>query len=687
MNQSLKKLRIILQSNYFYALLVLLSIVVVVASTRIIKYKSVYNIAQNEFYGVVKSINIKENYITFIISGREKLLCNYYFKDKNQIINLSLGDSLKLTGSLSVPKKNSNFNLFNYKKYLYNEKIYYILNVNDFKIVKNSRNPLTILKNKISRSLNTNDKADNYIRGFILGDSQYFDKEIMEKYRKIGISHLFSISGMHISSMVMLTERILRKFKIKATNISIICIIFVLIYMYLTSYTSSVMRSGIFFIVLRVVKILRLKISTIKCCILSLFIAIMINPFIVYKMGFIYSFVISFYLICFRKVISNKNKYISKILITSFISWIVSIPISTYFLFNINILTPIYNVIVIPIVTFLIFPLSFLTFVFKQLKPIYLGCINLLEFLTDCFCKLNSNIILKKPNLFLIIVYFIIITFILYRLQYNDKKYIVLLVLMLLIHYNYNYIFKSTYLLMLDVNQADCFVLHNNNITFMIDTGGRIGSERNISDVLKSFGIRKINYIFITHGDYDHMGGAINLVNNFKVDNVIFNCGEFNELEKELIKVLKKKKIKYYSCIKELNIDNNKLYFLQTKEYDNENDNSNVIYTELNDYKFLFMGDAGIDKEKDILKKYNLKNIDFFKVGHHGSNTSSSEEFINSINPKYSLISVGKNNRYGHPNKEVLENLKDSKIYRTDQDGSIMFKIKNNKLKIETCSP
>ena len=94
MNQSLKKLRIILQSNYFYALLVLLSIVVVVASTRIIKYKSVYNITQKEFYGVVKSINIKENHITFIISGREKLLCNYYFKDKNQIMNLSLGDSL-----------------------------------------------------------------------------------------------------------------------------------------------------------------------------------------------------------------------------------------------------------------------------------------------------------------------------------------------------------------------------------------------------------------------------------------------------------------------------------------------------------------------------------------------------------------------------------------------------------------
>ena len=183
------------------------------------------------------------------------------------------------------------------------------------------------------------------------------------------------------------------------------------------------------------------------------------------------------------------------------------------------------------------------------------------------------------------------------------------------------------------------------------------------------------------------MGESINLVNDFKVEKVIFNCGEFNDLEKELIKVLDKKKIKYYSCIKELNIDKNKLYFLQTKEYDNENDNSNVIYTELNGYKFMFMGDASTTTEKEILNNYNLPNIDVLKVGHHGSKTSSGEEFIYEINPKYGVISVGKNNRYGHPNKEVLENLKYSKIYRTDQDGSIMFKIKNNKLKVETCSP
>ena len=136
-----------------------------------------------------------------------------------------------------------------------------------------------------------------------------------------------------------------------------------------------------------------------------------------------------------------------------------------------------------------------------------------------------------------------------------------------------------------------------------------------------------------------------------------------------------------------MTVDEVQLQFLQTKDFGNENDNSNVIYTELDGYKFMFMGDASIKTEKEILKEYELPNIDILKVGHHGSRTSSSKEFIDELNPKYALISVGENNKFNHPNKEVLENLNNSKIYRTDIDGSIMFKIKNNKLKVETCSP
>ena len=182
------------------------------------------------------------------------------------------------------------------------------------------------------------------------------------------------------------------------------------------------------------------------------------------------------------------------------------------------------------------------------------------------------------------------------------------------------------------------------------------------------------------------MGEAIQLIENFKVEVVIFNCGEYNNLEKKLIKVLEKKKIKYYSCIKELNIDKNKLYFLQTKEYNNENDNSNVIYTEIEGYRFLFMGDAGVLKEKDILDTYDISKIDVLKVGHHGSRTSTSELFLKRINPQIALISAGRDNKFNHPHDEVLKllNKYKVKVFSTKEFGSITidlnkFKIRKNK--------
>ena len=101
----------------------------------------------------------------------------------------------------------------------------------------------------------------------------------------------------------------------------------------------------------------------------------------------------------------------------------------------------------------------------------------------------------------------------------------------------------------------------------------------------------------------------------------------------------------------------------------------------------MFMGDASKLKEEDIIKKYKLAKIDFLKVGHHGSKTSSSKEFINKIDPKYSIISVGRKNRYGHPNKETLEVLKDSNVYRTDTLGTIEIKINKTEVTFTNYSP
>lgn len=244
---------------------------------------------------------------------------------------------------------------------------------------------------------------------------------------------------------------------------------------------------------------------------------------------------------------------------------------------------------------------------------------------------------------------------------------------------------------MIDVDQGDSALLESNGKIVLIDTGGKYGSytvsKNRIIPYIKSLGYNKIDFMILTHGDSDHAKDALFILENFKVENVILNCGEYNDLEKEIIEVSDKNKIKHQNCISELNMNSYRLSFLNSNEYNDENNNSSVIYTEINNYKFLFMGDAGLEREKDIIKKYNLRKIDFLKVGHHGSNTSSSSEFINIVNPKYSLISVGMNNKYRHPKEEVLETLSNSKIFRTDKNGSIQIELKAKKFEINTICP
>jgi len=410
------------------------------------------------------------------------------------------------------------------------------------------------------------------------------------------------------------------------------------------------------------------------------------NPYYIYNVGFLFSFIVSFYLIMFNKLINKYNNYFIKIFVISIISFLAGLPILINNFYSINLMSIFLNIIFVPLVSFVIFPLSLITLIFPIFDGLLFALTNLMEYLSIFLNKFNINLTMCVIPFYIVILYYLVITIVLL-----NPKYFYILIIIVLIHTNIKCFYFNNHITFLDVGQGDSILLEMKSKTILIDTGG-IFSDYSITlnttiPYLKSRGIKKIDYLVLTHGDFDHMGEAINLVENFKVEKVIFNCGEFNELEQELIKVLEKKKIPYYSCIKELNIDNNKLYFLNNKDYGNENDNSSVIYTELSNYKFLFMGDAGIDKERDILNKYNLPDIDVLKVGHHGSKTSSSQSFIDEINPKYSIISVGKNNRYGHPNKEVLNNLENSKIYRTDKQGSVMFKIKNSKLEIETCSP
>lgn len=663
----------ILQSRYIFKILTILILIITIIYTKYYPFKSVFNTNDTEFIGIVEDYIIKDNQIKISLKSKERIIVTYKYTGK-VFNNLSYGDKIKVTGVLKEPSTNNIFNNFNYKKYLYNKKIYYIIEASKIDKIQNNNNHIYTIKNLLYTRINSL-KSSNYIKALLLGDNK-LDKEIKTSYQINGISHLFSVSGFHINFITSIIyfylDRVTYNKKIKYITVDIFLVLYLLL-----CNTTSLLRCTVMNILLSINHLLKINIKKIDIVLLTLILCIIINPFIIYDIGFIYSYTISFFLILYKNKYKTNNKLL-KIIYISLISFLVSLPINIYTSYEINFLSIILNIIIVPIVSLILLPLSLLTLIFPILDNILYLITSILEKISLYTSNINIfKQILSKPSIILIIIYYLVIILIL-----SKNKHYYLILILLIFHKTIPLYNSNLEVVMFDVGEADSMLIStpSKKVNILIDTGRGIDIN-NIIIYLKSIGISKLNYLIITHGDEDHIGGALYLIDNFKVDNVILNKGDYTELEVELITHLKNKNIKYTNNINKIPLLGSYMYLLNTKKFSNENDNSIVTYFEYQKYKFLFMGDSSSKTEEYLINNYNLTNISFLKVGHHGSNTSSSPLFINKITPKVSLISVGRNNFYHHPNKEVLTNLSNSVIYRTDINKSIKIKI-NNKVKI-----
>lgn len=675
----MKKLRHILQSKHLIKIITIIIFIITLLYTNYYPFKSKYTKDDKEFIGIVTKYEVKEDKITIEIKAKEKLLITYKYQDK-EFNNLSYGDKIKVKGTLITPSKNTNQNTFNYQKYLYYKKIYYLVEATSINKIANNHNYLYTIKNTLYQKINKL-KSSNYIKTLLFCDNT-LSKEIKESYRINGISHLFSVSGMHINFFVSIIYLYLNKITYNKRIKYLITNIFIITYLILFP-SSSLLRSAVMSILYSINYLLKLKIKKIDILLLTLGVSLLINPFIIYDLGYIYSYTITFFLVLSSSTLKKKNK-INKIIYISLLSFLVSIPITIYNSYEINIISILLNIILVPIISIIILPLTILTYIFPILDSILYLFANTLETISLFISKINiTKIIFPKPSLLIIVLYYII-----FLLSYQNKKYFYLNIILLIIIYISPYLNSNFEVVMFEVGEADCHLIkypYNKN-TILIDTGKNEYKIKNeVIPYLKSIGIKKIDYLIITHGDEDHIGGSITLINNFQVKNVILNKGTFTDIEKELIKNLNKKKIPYQININKINLSNHTIYLLNNTKYNNENDNSIITYFTYQKYKFLYMGDASINTEDNLLENYNLNNISILKVGHHGSNTSSSKDFISQINPSISLISVGENNIYHHPNKEVINNLSKSRIYRTDINNMVKLTI-NSKgiLKVTT---
>ena len=249
----------------------------------------------------------------------------------------------------------------------------------------------------------------------------------------------------------------------------------------------------------------------------------------------------------------------------------------------------------------------------------------------------------------------------------------------------------DSYVRMIDVGQGDSILLHSNGYSALIDTGPAENSEDLISD-LHTLGIDVIDVLILSHLHIDHTGGVTDLYDNFQIENLILpELSTFSEgiysAQFAIDKMTRNGKGVYSAkegmefSLGAIDVEIVASYF----DSDNENNRSLIIKALLEGKSFLFTGDAEKKTEKLLIKENKNIDCDILKVAHHGSNSSTVKDFLESTTPEIALISVGKNNMYHHPHYATIKLLRDfdCKIYRTDKDGNITLRVENNKIKVE----
>lgn len=226
----------------------------------------------------------------------------------------------------------------------------------------------------------------------------------------------------------------------------------------------------------------------------------------------------------------------------------------------------------------------------------------------------------------------------------------------------------------LDVGQGDSILITNNNKTMLIDAStNEMGSR--VVKYLNDLGIKKIDYLVGTHPHEDHIGGLDNVIKNFDIGTIYMpNVVATTKTYEEVIDAISAKKLKVTSpkTGDKFTVGNAECEVMSIRnEKDDYNNCSIVIKMDFNNVSYLFTGDA----EESVESSRKWPHIDVLKVGHHGSNTSSSKNFLEQIKPEVALISVGQGNTYGHPTQSTLKRLSNigAKIYRTDENGTILL--------------
>lgn len=687
-----------------------------------------------QVFGSIGKIElIREGRITFYLNSdslrvglktyksKTKILCNIYDTQKNVddlYDDMKVGNYAAFTSTISRPKNTRNPYEFDYEKYLADRNIsilataYSAENIRiDNRVVSTFKNSIHEIRKYLDDKITSlhNKTTEGLLRGLLLADRSGIDYNTNSDFMNAGVVHVLSVSGLHVGYIVIIFLFLFNRFNLY-WRVSL-TIVGLFIYMIITGSEAPVFRSTIMASVILITPFLGRESSSYNTLSLAAIIILLLNPVELFNPSFQLSFSAILALIIFFPIIKkvvDSRKYASKslnyfllFLGSTFVAQIGTLPFTLSYFGRISLTSLAANFFVIPISGVIVglgivsLALSAVSFWFAG---VYASCNEFLTYLLFLIVRFFGNpnysfISIKQFSLYDGIMFYLSLGFLVtYWKKFQSVRaktvFAILLLLLTLtaIQFDDKELLARNKLTIvcIDVGQGDAFLIKfPNGKTALVDAGDATlrfdNGKRVILPLLEKLGVDKIDYAFISHIDSDHYMGILSLIKEKKIAELYkpeLNATKQNDLDFEGILKRNRIPIHYYKH-ESLAIGNAKLYFLHNDSLsgglESSNDKSGVIKLVYGKNSILFTGDAGIKVEEKYVAKYGgfLKS-NILKVGHHGSKTSSSVDFLQSVSPKYALISAGIMNKFRHPSKEILDRLckLHTKFLRTDELGA-----------------
>lgn len=522
-----------------------------------------------------------------------------------------------------------------------------------------------------------------------IGDRSLSDADSQRLYQKLGLSHLFAISGLHVALLTGVIYKILLMLSFRRLHIYFSILALVPFYMFLAGGAPSIVRASLLIFLATLLVIFKVKIPTSDLLAGVFLLTLLYFPFYLLQPGYQLSFLAVTSFVFSTNLLRHNSIWLSAFL-TTIVCQLAVLPVILYHFQQLSLISFPLNVIAIPLFTFVIMPFSFFytlysLFPFEQLPLIsyYEWFRGLIQFFFELSAELPYAVWTPPStrSIFLVTVVFVCGIF------YVAEKRIVTAVAMCLsgcvVWQAVPLLDEQAKISFLYVGQGDSTLIEfpQNQQIVLIDAGGitsfskeawqeREGYEVGRSIVtpyLRAEGISTIDVFVLTHADADHTEGAEEVLEDFAVRQLIVPKGilELEEMQ-DVLEVTKEKDIPVHELTEpiKLSSDSMRVVLLPVPGAYQGNDSSIVTVTEVYGTKVVLSGDLEMEGENMMLRLYAdyLKKSDVIKLGHHGSKTSSTQQWLDALDPKVAIGSAGENNRYGHPHTIVLERLKAKRI-------------------------